>query len=540
MKKAAPLVGLIASLVLSSAAFGCTVFAVGKNASADGTAMISHTCDSLSDHFGLKLIAAADHPAGSERLITQHGVGKAPDEADVPMSKIPEAPHTYRYLTSQYAFINEKGLAMGESTMSMTADDEHSQRAKKLMIENAFGLMNCYNLQEIALERCATAREAVELMGQLVSKYGWFSDGETMPITDGNETWVFEVYGNTMWAAWRVPDDEIFVAANRARLCHLDLTDKANVLAAPDMIDYAVKNGLISPKDANPKDFSPAEVFYPTIRLYSSLREWRALSVFAPSAKLDPWAYRFPLSVKPDKKVTVADLFALQGDWYGGTPFDLSKGKAAGPWGNPTRYRKQLNLGYKDCEYPRAINDYRQTYVQICQVDGRLPDEIKGVVWFGYGAADTTYLTPLWASMSELPALYSTGTRRTPYTPESGWWSCIRVQSIADWRYQPIRAEIHEARTPRMNEQFARVPELLKQSAELINKGDRSAGLELIQKYAYDQAQGWHDEWLKLGDRLFSKYCLGAIDMNLTPFPKEWAESIADGPFVRPDGTDGK
>ncbi|WOL41335.1 C69 family dipeptidase [Pyramidobacter sp. YE332] len=38
-----------------------------------------------------------------------------------------------------------------------------------------------------------------------MDEYGWYEAGETMPITDGDEVWIVEAYGNKMWAAWRVP-----------------------------------------------------------------------------------------------------------------------------------------------------------------------------------------------------------------------------------------------------------------------------------------------------------------------------------------------
>ncbi|MGI6076042.1 MAG: dipeptidase [Pyramidobacter sp.] len=518
-------------------ALGCTVFGVGKNASATGHAMISHSCDSMSDTFQLHLVPGASHEAGAERFLLKEGKGC--DEGDDPgvIGKIPEVPQTNQYLTSRYAFLNDKGLAMGESTMTMTADDKRSEKVLEVMETNAFGMTNCHIVQDIALERARTAREAVKVIGDLINEYGWYEAGETMPITDGNEVWIVEAYGNKMWAAWRVPNDEIFVAANRARLRELDLTDTENVAYAPGMVEYAVEQGFIDAKDVNMKNFSPADVFYPTLRLYSALREWRALTLFAPSVKLDPYAHYFPKSIKPDKPVSVADLFRIYGDWYEGTEFDLSKGPAAGPYGNPNRYRKEIKLGWNDNEFPRAINDYRHTYVQICEVDPSLPEAVRGIVWFGYGAADTTYLTPFWASMKRLPEAFTTGTRKGPFDPKSAWWECIRVQHIAELRYQDIRKEIIDYRTPLMEKDYVKAHEIQKQAAELIAAGQDDKAIELITDYACSNAETWHKGWNELGNRLFAKYCLNGTSMQYKTFPEEWSHLIWKGPFVRPDGT---
>ena len=51
-------------------------------------------------------------------------------------------------------------------------------------------------------------------------------------------------------------------------------------------------------------------------------REWRVLSLLAPSLNLDPWAGEQPFSVKPDKKVNVRQVMAIHRDVYEGTPFE--------------------------------------------------------------------------------------------------------------------------------------------------------------------------------------------------------------------------
>jgi dipeptidase len=40
-----------------------------------------------------------------------------------------------------------------------------------------------------------TAREAIEIITDLVAKYGYYSSGESMSISDSNEAWLFEIIG---------------------------------------------------------------------------------------------------------------------------------------------------------------------------------------------------------------------------------------------------------------------------------------------------------------------------------------------------------
>ena len=134
----------------------CTSIMVGKKASADGSVMTSHTCDSKYRTW-VTIEPAADHKPG-----TMHKVYKGTMHTETPKSmenlvlagEIPEAAHTYAYMNTAYPCMNEKQLAMGESTFS---------GPDTLVNENAMFMIE--ELQRIALQRCTTAREAILLIG---------------------------------------------------------------------------------------------------------------------------------------------------------------------------------------------------------------------------------------------------------------------------------------------------------------------------------------------------------------------------------------
>ena len=150
------------------------------------------------------------------------------------------------------------------------------------------GLVDCWLAQDVALERAATAREAVQVMGKLVEEFGFLTEtgggGETMTITDGTETWVAEFYGRDIWAAVRIPEDHVFVAANRARIGEINLADKANVMASPKIVSFAVEQGWFDPKAGKP--FLVNKIYAPDEPVTSSRREWRVFDLIAPSLKL--------------------------------------------------------------------------------------------------------------------------------------------------------------------------------------------------------------------------------------------------------------
>jgi dipeptidase len=78
----------------------------------------------------------------------------------------------------------------------------------------------------IALERTKKAREAIQLMGDLAVKLGYYSaewvggdesrgeGGEALTVIDKDEAWVFHVTSDdtgasAVWVAQRVPDGEV-------------------------------------------------------------------------------------------------------------------------------------------------------------------------------------------------------------------------------------------------------------------------------------------------------------------------------------------
>ncbi len=162
-------------------------------------------------------------------------------------------------------------------------------------------------------------------------------------------------------------------------------------------MSFAVEQGWYDPNSGKP--FNVAEIYAPNDSLYATRREWRAFDLVAPSLGLSPHDVRFPLSVKPDRLLTVHDIFVIKGDYYQGTDYDLTVGLAAGPWGDPLRYANTGRTG----SWERSINMHRTCYVHIGQTNSAYAEPFKGISWFGYGAPDTTYIVPLWPIMRELP-----------------------------------------------------------------------------------------------------------------------------------------
>jgi dipeptidase len=193
-------------------------------------------------------VPAQDWPEGATRKIVANA---HTNDGGTVLGTMPQVRHTYRHLMSRYSFMNEKGVAIAESTFGIDTTTDYGKKVRDVMWTKGDGLIDCWMAQDVALERAASAREAVQVMGKLVEEFGFLTEtgggGETMTITDGNETWVAEFYGRDIWAAVRIPEDHLFVAANRARIGEINLADKANAMAATKIVSFAVEQGWFDP-----------------------------------------------------------------------------------------------------------------------------------------------------------------------------------------------------------------------------------------------------------------------------------------------------
>lgn len=514
------LIALCVVVVLASASLACTIVAVGNKATVNGSALITHNDDSTSANFKLWIIKAKDWPEGSKRKLIMNDHGYVPGDV---MGEMPQVEHTYAYFKSRYSFMNEMGVAMGESTFHAS-----DKAIDKDLNKDSDGIIDCWLAQDIALERAATARDAVKVMGQLVEEFGWAGAGETINVTDGKDVWIVEFYGRGLWCAVRMPDDMFFVSANRARLRNVDLTDPENVMYSPDLVSYGLEKGWIKAGSVDRKNFSPADVYAYSERVYASRREWRAQELVAPSLKQGSHEVFYPLFVKPDHKLTTWDIFKIKGDYYAGTDYDLTKGPAAGAWGDPLRYANKGNGTWE-----RSINMHRTCYLHIGEVNPTMPSEIRGISWFGYGAPDSSYLTPLWVSMGKLPRFYETGSRFQDFRRDSGWWTNTYVQQMAELRYSEAIKEIYALRDPIMKLQFSEAYMVQRDAAALWNKGDKADALDMISNFAYKHAVNWHTRWLRLGDHLLGNYAMGYRNFKTTGYPEEWNNFIGYGPVTR-------
>ena len=484
----------------------CTSILVGKLASVDGSTMTSHSCDSNTDRTWITMVPHKKYKPGDMcKIYFQSKRTKGPDDPDrLDIGEIPQVAETYAYINTAYAVMNEHQLAIGETTFG-----------GKRELRSEEGLIDCPELYRLVLERAKTAREAIKIADDLTKKYGYIDWGECFTFADPQETWHFEILGpgkgkkGAVWAAVRIPDDQVGVSANSCRIRQIDLSNKDYYMASDNVYSLAEELGWWSKDSGDPFEFCYA---YASRRsMGSRRREWRVLSRLAPSLKLDPNGENFPLAVKPEKKLSVKDVLEIFRDTYQDTPFDMTrsltsvnrKGETVkNPMAHPFMNRDLMQL--LNIQRERTICCSRATYLQVTQSREWLPDAIGGVVWLGYDNPATTPHTPFYCGISQMPESYMVD-GRWGFRRDCAWWAFRRVSQLALFRWQVLIKDIEKV-WKNIEETAYTDQETIEAEALRLYKQDPQKAREFLTKYSHEIANKAVDAYWKLEDELWGKY----------------------------------
>ena len=516
----------------------CTNVLITKGASVDGSNMISYAADSHLLFGELYFAPAGVWNAGDMRRIEDWDTGKY-------LGDIPQASRTYQRVGN----MNEYQLIIAETTYGGREE-----------LHDPNGVMDYGSLIYVALERAKTAREAIKLIVELANTYGYYSSGESFSLADKEEVWVMELIGKgpdnkgIVWVARRVPDGYICSHANQARISTFPLNDPENCMYAPDVITFAREKGYFNGED---KDFSFCDAYAPLD--FSGMRacEARAWSAFnilcdgkftfidenGNEVTKDSYDYveyamgydatkRFPLFVKPARKLSVKDAADVMRDHYEGTPMDMTQDIGAG--GNALPYRwRPLNFQHDGKTYfnERAIATQQTGFWFVGQVRGFLPDEIGAVNWFGCDDAATSYLTPIYVSTYDVPESFRVGNGDLlTYSPTSAFWMTNRVANTCYRAYNimfpTIDAEIDaweismiEAVAKADQEALAIYKEAAGKPKKNLRRNDKArkvaeqygAVRQYLTDFSLSNAQKIFDKWVALEQFLIVKFLDGNI-----------------------------
>ena len=510
--KALAAVALLAAAVTADSS-ACTNLIAGKGATTDGSVMMSYSADSHNLFGFLHHSPAARHPKGAMRKITDWDSGK-------PLGEIPQVAETYNVVGN----MNEHQLAIGESTWG---------GREELADTTGQSVMDYGSLIYVALERAKNAREAIDVMTDLVEKYGYASEGESFTIADKNEVWVMEMIGKgaekgAVWIAVRIPDNAISGHANEPRIRKVDLKDKENVRYAKDMIKFARKRGYFTGKD---QDFSFADAFAehdPSTRRGCDARVWSYFRRFNDGADRSfAWVNAdsnepMPLYIIPDRKVSPEGMQDAMRDRFQGTPYDMTQDVGAGPYHVPYRWRPmEYEVDGKKYLMERAIATQQTGWSFVSQSRDWLPDPVGGVFWFGTDDTNTSVYMPLYCGMTEVPAELAQGDINT-FDINSNFWVNNIVANEAYHRYDMMIPDIRKVQNKLEKGFFEQVKANDPKLKAMVEAGDMDAYRNAVNALGAQDAKEATDRYRDLAVYLFVKF----MDGNRK-------KTDADGNFIK-------
>jgi len=452
-----------------------------------------------------------------------------------PLASIPQVEETWAYWDMNYGMQNEWGLSMGESTCTARTVGFPATPDKP------YG--KCHvginDLSKIALERCKTARCAIQTMGDIAVEYGFFSEdsgtidkpdfgdsAEALGIADADgEVWIFNVLtgknnASAIWAAQRVPDDHVAGVGNSFTIRKMNLKDTNNFMYSPGVADLAIEMGWWEPQGKEPDtfDFFGSYGWQPDTKhmqnlkaYYSGRRMWRIFNMLSPEEgrKLDAVTGNlpntknpYPMSVRaPPASVTLEMVMGVHRDHYEGTPFDLTKGMAAGPFGNPNRGAGVPASANQLGQWERAISTWRTSwsFVSVAR-----PDRL-GVTWFGWDAPHGTAYLPIYASVdSGPPSFSSTAGNMSTFSRDVAWWAFNLINQYTDLNFQLINREVRQKASKIEQEAMALLPKLEAEHNDVVKISELSNAF-VEEKVA---------EWWRFSEYLFAKYGRYVITHN--------------------------
>lgn len=513
MKKIILLSLLLAAMMVPASA--CTNLIVGKKASADGSVMCTYNCDGFGFSGSLFYSPAGRHAPGEKIAI--HGWGPTHEGRYVD-----QVEYTYNVV----GLMNEHQVTIVETTFD-----------GRLELQNNDGLLDYFSLIRLALQRSATAREAIRCMAELMEQYGYNSTGESITICDPNEAWIMEVVGKgprrngAVWVALRIPDDCICAHANLSRIRQFPQEQKRSYKSisslnlkqinrpevecvyAADVISFAREKGFFSGKDEEfsfrdaycPIDFE--NVRYADARVWSFFRHHRTdMDQYLPYINGDfEQCDHLPLWVKPDKPLSLRDLQRDMRDHFEGTPLDMTADMTAGPWGMPIRPLPMHFKASDSTDYfrERPIATQQSGFTMTCQMRSWLPDDVGGVTWFNCDDADMVAYVPLYCCITQVPDCFRTENNpRTEFSFESAFWMNNWVANMVYPRYSMMIGDLRAAQNELEDYYYADQEEVLA-AVEKMTPADRR---EYLNGKSIAYAERMMTRWDKLAKFLIVRY----------------------------------
>lgn len=436
--------------------FACTTIIVGKDASTDGSIIISRNNDTEDPHTPNVLFA---HPGRTEPFQFQSNENKfvwTMPAGSLACTGMPDATTLGKHNPSyEETGINSYGVALSATETIFNSD---SALKADPLVENG---VTEDMITSVILPQATSSKEGVMLLGSIIEKVG-NSEGFGVAFVDRNEAWYLESASGHQWLAQRIPDDMYFVSANQGRFQEVDLTDPMKALSSPGLVGFAAKNKLFDPAKEKFNFFKCYVRNIPHDETYDYPRVRELLKMYSGFTydKNDPL---YPVFMQPTKKMSVWDVATGLRNHYNGTANDPYQ----------TQNPKEVN---------RPISVLRASFSHITQVKPNLPGDIATAQYICLGMTDLSAYVPFYKGLPTIPKAYGSAT----VTPDdSMFWKVRKVQALVFQDYPKYAPMAHEA-IAKFEKDIARKQLRMEKKYVKIYQQDPEAAKQLIQSFTED------------------------------------------------------
>ena len=309
------------------------------------------------------------------------------------------------------------GLGMGMNRHGVCIANDDATSWDKV----AADALHDNDITRLILERCRTAREAVDLVDALLADHGAVI-AEIYTVADAREVWIIETTGRH-WAAVRVVDG-VFARANRFEITVPDLPDNSGNFrqGRRELEEFARAAGRYAEEDGQfsfRRSYDPDYLGAVNVH-YNETRYRRALALLE------------PLRGKAD----MANIAAVLRDHYEGWLFDAPDGRELRLDARGTGPHAAVG-GPLIAEKPTRTICYGSTVgSMVCVVDPKRPAELGGTMWASLHVPCLSAFVPYFpaAPVRLEPGLTKASDR---YEPDSLWWQ----QALVERNLEPRWAE---------------------------------------------------------------------------------------------------
>ena len=251
---------VLANNIVAWASIG---FYVGKNLTEDGSVILAGYGDEPSSHW-VEIVPRHQYPSGTKIKVGATEKAQYPSE----LIEIPQVSETCKYITSNYSAFAGFPAPLtngGLNEYHVAARDIWSPSRTELqrMTPKSQRGLNYSDLSRTVMERARTAREAVEIVGDLIDQYGFCTyGGNSHLFADRDEGWILINFagGQGLWIAERLDPDTIRVSHPGYILeIPLDYRDNPNYMGSKNFISFAMEQGWYDPQSGKP--FNVNEIY---------------------------------------------------------------------------------------------------------------------------------------------------------------------------------------------------------------------------------------------------------------------------------------